>query len=1201
MQIRCPHCQNGVEVVDESDLQSVDCPSCGSQFGLVDVDQENIGTLDHIGNVAIGHFQLINEVGRGAFGSVWQAHDSKLDRKVAVKVPRPGQFSTSSREQFLREARAAAQLSHPNIVTVYEVGLDDDRIYIVSDFIDGVSLADLLSAKRLSPLQAIGLCLKVVMALEHAHENGVIHRDLKPANIMLGENNEPFVMDFGLAKRDAGEITMTLDGKLLGTPAYMPPEQARGEGHHVDRRADVYSVGVILYEILAGELPFRGTTRMLLHQVMHEDAASPRKLNNSIPRDLETITLKCLQKEPSKRYESCAALAEDLQAWLDHKPIKARPITWMERSWRWCRRKPAVATMGAATLLILVGATVVSTIFAVAATREAEKARIAEIDATRNYNDAVESRKVAETNFQAAQQAVDEYLLMVGESLLLNQPEMEPLRVQLLEKARNYYLEFLKQRTDDPALRKRMGLANSQVAFILVKLGKEAEALDRYQQGLLVFRQLSAELPQTLSYASLEATVHNNLGNLYSDLGEVELAVTEISEAIRIHKQLVETDPGEPEYTVGLAMSYHNLGNQLLAKSQLADAARLQTLAVELLETAVRKHPDEPAYKSLLATAYNGLNLTWSKAGDAKKQKESLTKSVSIREDLVRQHADVVQYRRELAEGYNNLGVFRQKYSQLNDAKAAFNLAITTYRGLTEDHPGVPVYAEGLGVAYSNLGTLLRQINEPTKALLAYEQALVTRQSLVQKNPDIPVFSIDLAATYSNLGILFRSTDRFDDSLQAYRRGIEILEQVVTNHPSFPDSKLVLAKSYNNLGLVLGSRTRFTEAGSTYEKAGEICEQLVTQYPQVPEYTELSAMIYQNRGSLLFSTKQPQEALAAFYMGARIREGLLENYPGSTAYANALVGSYINIGNVFSSQKQLDQAATYYRNAIKVCAPLVREFPAHPEHRVLLAHAHKSLGSTVGLLGQGNEATDQYNQAISLLEDLMQEFPQVTRYWMALSDANLSAGINADNLARYVDATAYYQRHLELLASLRKQGKPTGKSDEHIEQIQRFLTRAQDGQEALADLDVLTGNPPLRAAQLLLMRSRILFRRGDHLGVAVAGEKLAGLPLPDDNPGAKALNFYNAACLLCFSSVLAAEDMTLPESMRTNQTRQYADEAFSLLRMAAAERFFDAPENLALLKKDTDLDPLRERGDFKQFMKELEASGTEPDEPATDD
>ncbi|MBT7256021.1 MAG: protein kinase, partial [Planctomycetaceae bacterium] len=188
--------------------------------------------------------------------------------------------------------------------------------------------------------------------------------------------NEPLVMDFGLAKRDAGEITMTYEGKLLGTPAYMPPEQARGEGHDVDGRADIYSIGVILFELLTGELPFRGSARMLLNQVIHDQPPSPRKLQSAIPRDLETITLKCLEKDPDKRYESCAALGEDLQAWADHKPIKARPTTWMGRSWRWCKRKPAVAALSAGMLLVLLGATVISTVFAVAATREAREADV---------------------------------------------------------------------------------------------------------------------------------------------------------------------------------------------------------------------------------------------------------------------------------------------------------------------------------------------------------------------------------------------------------------------------------------------------------------------------------------------------------------------------------------------------------------------------------------------------------------------------------------------------------------------------------------------------------------------------------------------------------------------------------------------------------------------------------------------------------
>ncbi|MEL6108230.1 MAG: serine/threonine-protein kinase [Planctomycetota bacterium] len=351
-----------------------ECDECTDSHSVLDTSREQDDDMALPATIA--HFQILETVGEGGFATVYRARDQKLGRVVALKVPHRGKLSRRQSERFLQEARTAAQLSHPRIVTVYEAGRSEtgnETLYIASGYIEGGTLAQRLRQGEVSRQQLVETAFEIASALAHAHEIGVIHRDLKPSNILVDEEGHSHLADFGLAKRVSADQAMTLEGELIGTPVYMSPEQVRGDSDQIDASSDIYAFGVVLFEMLTNERPFRGSIQRILQQTLYDEPTDPRKLDPTIPADLATICLKCLEKSPNARYASSCELVEELDRYRRREPIKARPVGYVVRITRWARRKPVVAGLAVA----LVWASLITKFFAWRASVDARQLGIA--------------------------------------------------------------------------------------------------------------------------------------------------------------------------------------------------------------------------------------------------------------------------------------------------------------------------------------------------------------------------------------------------------------------------------------------------------------------------------------------------------------------------------------------------------------------------------------------------------------------------------------------------------------------------------------------------------------------------------------------------------------------------------------------------------------------------------------------------------
>ena len=614
----CPNCGSVVAYVSVGGQPHVcRCYDKPAMSKRVDQSPDRLPEKRHL-----GRFELLEEVGAGAFGTVYMARDEQLDRIVAIKVPHTSRWgSAKHHDRFHREARSAAQLRHAGIVPVFDVEQVDGMPCIVSEFVWGETLESLTERGPLPPVDAARLSADVCDALDYAHCRGVVHRDVKAANILVDADGKPRLTDFGLAKRDLGESTVTIDGQILGTPANMSPEQAEGRVQQIDARSDVYAMGVVLYQSLTGELPFRGSRRMVLHQVVHVEPRTPRALNDEIPADVETICLKAMAKEPQRRYASAQEMATDLKRFIRGMPIAARPVGRVERLWRWSRRNPGLAVLHAALLVLLATIAIGSTATAIMLTRAADQVR-----------------QRAEQERNAWQQVAK------AESKTRHREYEARTESQIARQYSNLLLGVFEG--SDP-----LGFGGSRQGTNL-QLGPETRAIDVLRAGARLMIAADSTPPHA------RAELMNTTGVVFLSAGFVQDAAPLLETALEIRREIPSLD------ALDLATSLHNVGCLRFAQGYELEAQLLLDEALRL-----RKEKLGDRHADVAATQYMRAWLMLDSIGPTNQSKRLFEEACDIWQcELGSRH-------RYVAFGHVGIGMWHLVQDDREKAMNAFQAA----------------------------------------------------------------------------------------------------------------------------------------------------------------------------------------------------------------------------------------------------------------------------------------------------------------------------------------------------------------------------------------------------------------------------------------------------------------------------------------------------------------------------------------------
>ncbi len=1189
----------------------------------------------------IGPYKILQKIAEGGMGAVFMAQQSEpIKRRVALKLIKAGRDTEQIIARFDAERQALAMMDHANIARIFDAGTTaDGSPYFVMELVNGIPLTEYCDNNKLSIRERLELFVPVCKAVQHAHTKGIIHRDLKPSNVLVALYDGvpvPKVIDFGLAKATEHQLALTDKtmftefGQVVGTIQYMSPEQAEMNQLDIDTRTDVYSLGVMLYELLTGSTPLddntmkeqallkvlelireseppRPSTRLsgsgdVISGVSDQRRIEPSRLQKLLRGELDWIVMKSLEKDRTRRYETPNDFAQDISNFLNDEAVTARPPSRGYRLQKLIRKNRGLFYSLGALASVLLAGVAVSTWFAVQANITANKLEESNEDLVEANTREQKARELAQANEQKAKQqsqlALETLTSVIGDiqSGVKNLSGSGEIRRRLLKtslsKLERVSTEFLDQASvdhqtiralfdmgrlvmefgtsEEPGKDLGTGITDAQSSAVALAL----QFFERAQQMAIKVAKTSRNDEQAQRDLSFS---FKNIGDVQLKLGDTQAALEAYRRGLEISESLAAVDKDNATAQRDLSMSLAKLGDVQLILGDTLSALEAYKRSLTNCEALAALDKDNAEVQRDLSSYLNRIGDVELRLGNTQSAMEAYKGGLKISESLAAVDKDDARAQRDLSIAFDAMGVVQFRLGDTQAALEMYRNSLKIKESLATVDKDNASAQRDLSYAFEQMGIVQFRLGDTQAALEMYRNSLKIYESLAAVDKDNAQAQRNLSDSFVKIGVVQLRLGNAQSALEAYKSSLKICESLAAENKDSGWAQSDLADSYIELGKVqfrgLGNLEAALEA---YNRALKIRQAISLAASKDSGAQRDLLVTYQQLGALHLERGDSQAALEALNLGLEILKAWAQKDADNAELQRDLCVYYINIGDVQDELGEHQAALDGYENALKISEARTLTDPQNAQANDDLSICCQRIGDVQLDLGNAQAALDAYGRALKISEAMAGVDPENSGAQESVWRSHSGLGDTFVAARDYSRAVTSFEAATSILRLMIRKGQQVDSCKRYLAILERDINSAETAEIAFGDWGELLKHPAKSLPELLDSRSIEFASQKNFTEATKAARKLRELKESDDG------NLYNAACVfaLAAASIEPAEGDEL-NSKQSEQRQAWIDEAITSLKQSIAAGWDDFDH----MRADTDLTILRDLPEFRTLSK----------------